>query len=101
MRSCEYSKVPNTKNKRTKLFCVRNFHSFKQNKEIYLQSKFLQQTDYVAITFEFQKNDSGNETVTQQRTEDETLCPVSSWETLLKSYFHLFFDSLAYINGLF
>ena len=79
MRSCEYLSVPDAKNKRTKLLCIRNFRFFKNNREINIKSKNIANADCVAITFEFQKNDERNETVTQEWTDDPLLCPVKSW----------------------
>jgi hypothetical protein len=84
MRSCEYNKVPKQEQRRTKLLCIRNFRFFKSNKEISISSKLIREADCVSITFESQKNDEKNETVTQQRSNDDILCPVKSWASTIQ-----------------
>jgi hypothetical protein len=79
MRSCEYNKVPDQKDKRTKILCIKNFRFFKDNVEQHHSSPSLSNADCVSITFEFQKNNEKNETVTQERTSDPIMCPVKAW----------------------
>ena len=79
MRSCKYSKVPDWKDKRTSLLCLRNFRFFKDNKEITNNPSITHTADCVSITFELQKNQEKHETVTQDRNEDSLLCPVKAW----------------------
>ena len=84
MRSCEYNRVPDQKDKRTKILCVRNFRFFKDNIEQNHSSPTLSTSDCVSITFEFQKNNEKNETVTQERTTDPLMCPVKAWASTIK-----------------
>ena len=84
MRSCEYSKVQDQDQRRTRLLCVRNFRFFKDNIEIPHSDPNLQLANCVSITFESQKNDEKNETVTQERSGDDTMCPVISWATTIQ-----------------
>ena len=79
MRSCEYSEVSDAKNKKTKLLCIKNFRFFQKGKELPLDLPKLSEAECVAITFEQQKNNMKNETVTQERSGDTLLCPVRAW----------------------
>jgi hypothetical protein len=82
-RSCEYSIVPKTEERRTKLLCLRNIRLFKDGHLISAPSDNLELADSVAITFEMQKNDSKFDTVIHGRTDDPTLCPVLQWARLV------------------
>jgi hypothetical protein len=82
-RSCEYSRVPKREQKRTKLLCLRNIRFFKDGRLIDTPSEELELADCVSVTFEMQKNDAKNETVTQGRTDDPVLCPVKQWARLV------------------
>ncbi len=48
-----------------------------------MQSKNLESTDSVAITFKMQKNDQKHDTVIHGRTDDSVLCPVLQWARLV------------------
>jgi hypothetical protein len=63
-RSCKYSKVPRSKQKRTKLLTLKNVRFFKSGRQLPFQSPDLESADSVSITFEMQKNDDKNDTVT-------------------------------------
>ena len=83
MRSCEYTKVsPNERHKeasrRTKLLCLRNFRFFRGPCLLDSFRDDLFSADSISITFEFQKNDARQETVTQEKSNDPLLCPVRS-----------------------
>jgi hypothetical protein len=82
-RSCEYSKVPRSKEKRTKLLQLRNIRFFKNGCRLPSQSNDLELADSVAITFEMQKNDEKFDTVTHGSTDDSVLCPVLQWAHLV------------------
>jgi hypothetical protein len=82
-RSCEYSKVPRSKQKRTKLLTLKNVHFFKSGRQLPFQSPDLELVDSVSITFEMQKNDDKNDTVTHGQTGDNVLCPVLQWARLV------------------
>ena len=80
MRSCEYSKV-NGLPRKTRLLCVRNIVFYIQNK-IMERDRDASKADYVAITFESQKNANKNETIIQHKNNKE-LCPVRSWSFVI------------------
>lgn len=86
MRSCEYLKVSGAekKNRRTKVLCLRNIRFFRNRKEMPHNDPELLNADTVSITFEYQKNDERDDTVTQKRNGDLTLCPVRSWATIVQ-----------------
>ena len=81
-RSCEYSVVPKTEERRTKLLCLKNIRFFKKGHLISAPSADLEFADSVAVTFEMQKNDSKFDTVIHGRTDDPVLCPVLRWARL-------------------
>jgi hypothetical protein len=79
MRSCEYSDIQGER--RTKILCVRNFRFFnKNNKDISSELHLLFEAATVSITFEFQKRDIRNDTISHQRSGDSLgsgeMCPV-------------------------
>ena len=85
-RSCEYLKVSGdeNKNRRTKILCLRNIRFFRNCREMSHDNPELLNADRVSITFEYQKNDERDDTVTQKRTGDLILCPVRSWATIVQ-----------------
>ncbi len=80
-RSCEYSKVPRCEQKRTKLLTLQNVRFFKSGCQLSAQSPELESADSVSITFEMQKNEDKDDTVTHGRTfcvqffNGHVLCP--------------------------
>jgi len=79
MRSCEYSDVQGER--RTKLLCVRNFRFFDEyNRDISQEYHYLHLATTVAITFEFQKKDVRDDTISHQKSGDTLgsceMCPV-------------------------
>ena len=40
-------------------------------------------SDFISITFELQKNNEKNDTVTQERNTDPILCPVKAWAKVI------------------
>jgi hypothetical protein len=79
MRSCEYSDVNGER--RTKLLCVRNIRFFDEsNRDISSKLDLLTEATTVSITFEFQKKDVRDETVSHQKSFDKInggeMCPV-------------------------
>jgi len=80
MRSCEYSDVQGER--RTKTLCVRNIRFFdKLNKDISSNySDLREKAVTVSITFEFQKKEVRNDTISHQRSGDKIgdgkMCPV-------------------------
>jgi hypothetical protein len=70
MRSCKYTLV--TGKRRTKLLCFRNFRLFdKNNRPISLDSADVPKAQAVSITFEFQKKEVRDDTISHQRSEDK------------------------------
>ena len=80
MRSCEYLKVSNGQQKKTKGLCLRNIRFFSEGKEITRRTlDSLRSAEIVSITFEDQKNGEKFDTVNLQKSYDESLCPVIAW----------------------
>jgi hypothetical protein len=84
MRSCEYSKVSKSTERRTKLLVICNIRFFRRRRERPHSDPTLHLADSVSITFEFQKNDERDATITMHRTGDATLCPVISWSSIVR-----------------
>ena len=85
MRSCEYLKVSTkVEDRRTKLLCVMNFRFFNRNCLVEHEDPRLCMALSVSITFEFQKNDERNDTVTMHRTGDSYMCPVVAWAAVIQ-----------------
>jgi hypothetical protein len=82
MRSCEYIKVQDTR--KTKLLELRNIRFFRGNVLIPHSSSSLSLADCVSITFEFQKRDTKNDTITQHQSGDKLLCPVKVWAYIIR-----------------
>jgi hypothetical protein len=82
MRSCEYIKVQGTR--KTKLLELKNIRFFKGNILIPHSSPFLSSANCVLITFELQKRDTKNDTISQHRSGDKRLCPVIVWASIAK-----------------
>jgi hypothetical protein len=87
MRSCEYSNVNGER--RTKLLCVRNIRFFdKFNRDISSDLDQLTEAVTVSITFEFQKKDVRDETVSHQKSFDKInggeMCPVRAAAEIIK-----------------
>jgi len=82
MRSCEYSDVEGER--RTKTLCVRNFRFFDvNNRDISLEYTSLSEKAVtVSITFEFQKKEVRNDTISHQLSGDKIgqgeMCPVKA-----------------------
>jgi len=74
MRSCENVKVPGER--RTHPIRKRNMVFRKGGRILPHLSPRLRLADSIAITFEYQKRDERNDTVTQWRTGNSTYCPV-------------------------
>lgn len=83
MRSCEYLKVSGYA-RRTKLLRLRNIRFYKHRRELSHDNPQLRYADTVSITFEFQKNDERDVTVTMHRTGDPVLCPCIAWADVVQ-----------------
>eukprot|EP00957_Ditylum_brightwellii_P090795 6913946-Ditylum_brightwellii.AAC.1 len=75
-RSCEYLKVPQTEKRRTDVLRFRNIRFCRNRREMKHNNPWIEFADCVSITFEFQKNDERDNTVTQMVSGDVLLCPV-------------------------
>ncbi len=82
MRSCEYLKVQQAEKRRTDILRLRNFRFFTDGIEMSHDHPLLEYCDCVSITFEWQKKDERDDTVTQLTTGDPLLCP-RQWATLV------------------
>jgi hypothetical protein len=84
MRSCEYLKVADSEKRRTKILLVRNLRFFQIRVQLHHGDPNLHLADSVSITFEFQKNDERDVTITMHRTGDSVLCPVIAWSNIVR-----------------
>jgi hypothetical protein len=70
---------------------LKNIRFLKGRQEIDHNNKNLHLADAVSITFEFQKKDTHNDTVTHHRSGHKTICPVIVWSKIVqqvRSYPH-------------
>jgi len=81
MRSCEYLTVSGKR--KTKLLSLKNIHFFMGKKRLNHRDKILHLASSVSITFEAQKRDTKNDTITHHRTADPLLCPVKIWARII------------------
>jgi hypothetical protein len=87
MRLCEYSEVQGER--RTKCLCVRNLRFYNtNNQEISQQINELVTAETISITFEFQKRETRNDTISHQRVKEreETKfnCPVRAAASIVQ-----------------
>ena len=76
MRACEYVKTPVPgKTKRVRLGCI-HFLSSNRTRVPHNDPDLLAKAKFVTVVFEDQKNGERFEARTQERTEDQMLCPV-------------------------
>ena len=87
MRSCEYSKTcSDEESKRTKILRVRNVRFFLNNKLLKHSDRRIFIADWVSITFEWQKNDERDETVSMHSCKhyaQKDFDPVYVWATII------------------
>ena len=82
MCSCEYLGVKLAAEKQTKIFLVQNIQFYLKDKKLDIRKNNPTSADYVAITFESQKNGEKLQTVIQHRL-NRSLCPVKAWGSLV------------------
>jgi hypothetical protein len=82
MRSCEYLNVSGRR--KTKILTIKNIRFFKGRSELHHSNPSLHHATTVSITFEFQKKDTRNDTITQHRSGDKLLCPVLIWAKIVR-----------------
>ena len=68
-RSCEYLLIPQAEKRRTDILRIRNIRFFSDGRELSHNDSCLEYADCVSITFEFQKKDERNDTVTQMASK--------------------------------
>ena len=83
-RSCEYLKVSQAEKRRTDILRLRCIRFFKDGRKLHHDNLHLEYADCVSITFERQKKDERNDTVTQLSSEHASLCPPRQWAALVK-----------------
>lgn len=82
MRSCEYLKVSGER--RTKIVSLKNNRFFKGKRELNHSDPNLSSASIGSITFELQKKDEKNDTVTHHRSNHKVICPVITWAKIVK-----------------
>jgi hypothetical protein len=82
MRSCEYMSVMD--DRRMKLLCLWNIHFFLGRRALKHSDPCLTLANTISISFEYQKRNERNETVTQHRTGDPLISPVRKWGAVLQ-----------------
>jgi hypothetical protein len=76
MRSCKYLKVTQAEKQWTNILHLRNLWFFKDGKLIEHNNPDLEFSDCISITFEMQKKDNKNDTITQMASGDVNMCLV-------------------------
>jgi hypothetical protein len=82
MRSCEYLKTPGER--RTNPLRLRNLVFRTKNKVVPHDDPNLHLADTISITFEYQKRDLRDDSVTQSKSGDAHLCPVRAAAAVVK-----------------
>jgi hypothetical protein len=85
MRSCEYLKVPAAEKRRTDILKLCNLKFRKNGAIVRHDSPELEYSDNISITFEKQKKDERDDTVTQWSKSHALLNPVRSWAAVVKT----------------
>ena len=76
--------VPQAEKRKTNIMRIRCLRFFKDGRELQHSDTYLDYADCVSITFEWQKKDERNDTVTQLASENIFFCPVRQWAALVK-----------------
>jgi hypothetical protein len=76
MQSCKYLKVTQAKKRQTEILCFRNPLFFSDRKLIKHNDMHLEFSNCISITFEMQKKDKKNNTVTHMSSGNVNMCPV-------------------------
>ena len=79
-RSCEYSKVNNSEDRKTKILTLANIKFFKDLLEVLVPGNF-KYADFIQLTFVCQKNQMNNQSIIQHKSSF-SLCPVKTWAEL-------------------
>jgi hypothetical protein len=99
MRSCKYIKVSGKR--KTKLLTLKNIKFYKNKKLLDHEYKYLHLADTISLTFEQQKRDTKNDTITHHQTKDKLLCPVKNLELNSKTFDLLANNKSQYISKYF
>ena len=83
-RSCEYLLVPESEKRRTDVLRLRCIRFFRNGRLVKHSNPYLEHSDCVSLTFEWQKKDERNDTVTQRATRDAPFSPVWIWAAVVK-----------------
>ena len=83
MRSCEYLKVQGER--RTKVLCLHNLRFFRGLRELSHDDPDLPFANAICITFNYQKTDLRDATITMYCTGQRILCPVRAWAAIVRS----------------
>jgi hypothetical protein len=84
MQSCKYLKVTQAEKQQTDIFCFCNLRFFTNRKLIEHNNPHLEFSDCISITFEMQKKDKKNNTITQMALGDINMCPVRMGTTIVQ-----------------
>ena len=82
-RSCKFLKVPKQEQHQTKQLQLGNIAFYKDGNIIPHNSPQINLADCVSLTFESQKNEEKDKTITQWATPHPVLCPVTQWDALV------------------
>jgi hypothetical protein len=83
MRSCGYLKVQGER--RTKVLCPRNLCFFQGLRELSHDDPDLPFANAISITFNYQKTDVRDATITIYQTNQTILCPVRAWAAIVRA----------------
>jgi len=67
-----------------KILKLKNLRFFYKGQTVPHDHPNLALADTVTVTFEFQKSDERNESVTMHKSSDPTLCPVILWASIMR-----------------
>jgi hypothetical protein len=81
-RSCEYVQVSGPR--KMKLLAIKNINFYRGNRRLNHTDPLLHMSECVSITFELQKKETKNGTITQHRSTDTLLCPVKIWARIIR-----------------
>jgi hypothetical protein len=82
--SCEYLKVQQAEKRRTIILQLRCVRFFCMGRQLAHNNPWLEFTGTVSITYEWQKKDKRNDTVTHHATGEIVLCTVRQWAAVVR-----------------
>jgi hypothetical protein len=84
MRSCKYVKVTQQEKCRTEILRLQNLRFFNNGRLVPHNDPNLEYSNCLSITFEMQKKDKKNDTMTQMALGNITLCPVCAAAAIVR-----------------